>query len=69
MRHTGLCWICFLVGLLPLTQVGAQTKSESSASIDFSRQIRPILSDNCFRCHGPDANERKAKMRLDSREG
>src|SRR5262245_1884170 len=44
-------------------------KPVSSAPIDFNRQIRPILSDNCFRCHGPDKEERKAKLRLDSREG
>ncbi|MSU49668.1 MAG: DUF1549 domain-containing protein [Opitutus sp.] len=41
----------------------------AAESIDFSRQILPILSDTCFRCHGPDAGSRKAKLRLDQREG
>ena len=36
--------------------------------IDFNRQVRPILSDKCFFCHGPDKAERKAKLRLDLRE-
>ncbi len=36
--------------------------------IRFNRDIRPILSDNCFQCHGPDPKNRKGKMRLDLRE-
>ena len=36
--------------------------------LDFNTDIRPILSENCFYCHGPDANKRKSKLRLDIRE-
>ena len=36
--------------------------------LQYNRDVRPILSDNCFRCHGPDKAIRKAKLRLDQRE-
>ena len=37
--------------------------------IDFNRDVRPILSNNCFACHGPDEKERKGKLRLDTPDG
>jgi hypothetical protein len=36
--------------------------------VGYNRDVRPILSDNCFYCHGPDQNKRKGKLRLDIRE-
>ncbi len=50
----------------------SDTQAQESAMpdvIDYNYHIRPILSDRCFKCHGPDANKRKANLRLDTPEG
>ena len=36
------------------------------AQIEFNRDVRPLLADNCFACHGPDAANRKGKLRLEA---
>src|SRR4051812_33647903 len=51
-----------LLALLCLTQTAG------SAPIEFNKEIRPILADNCYLCHGPDKGTRKAGLRLDDRE-
>lgn len=58
--------ISAVVGLL--LSAGLMLAAEP-AKVDFNFQIRPLLSDRCYRCHGPDAGSRKAKLRLDTRDG
>jgi hypothetical protein len=44
------------------------TSAAIPAQVEFNRDVRPILSDNCFLCHGPDKSRREADLRLDLRD-
>ncbi|HSH18946.1 MAG TPA: hypothetical protein VLA03_00760, partial [Draconibacterium sp.] len=46
-----------------------QNGNNQQSEISYNRDIRPILSDKCFLCHGPDANTRRVGLRLDMQEG
>ena len=54
--------------LLASLLVVASSHAEES-SLNYSRDIRPILTENCFACHGPDEDAREGDLRLDSFEG
>jgi len=57
-----------LLLVLPLGSFGG-AEEQSKDKVDFTREIRPILANNCLLCHGPDAKARKGDLRLDTPEG
>jgi hypothetical protein len=65
--------ILLAVALLPLSaaadDVRTEDRSPLPATVEFNRDIRPILSENCYKCHGPDTKAREGSLRFDTKEG
>ncbi len=62
----GYRWL--LTGLLVCTYAASAISASDFPKVDFNREIRPIFSEHCYACHGPDENKRKAGLRLDVAE-
>src|SRR5947207_2702772 len=56
-----------LLSLNSLILFATAASAAEPATVDYTRDIKPILADRCYACHGPDAAKRKAKLRLDVR--
>lgn len=54
---------------MPVWAAPAKTAAKSTVKVGFNKDIRPILAENCFACHGPDPASRKAGLRLDTEAG
>ena len=67
MRQISLLILFFLI-LLTSCSTNLRQHDPSSELISYNTQIRPLLSDRCFLCHGPDEGTREAGLRLDIRE-
>ncbi len=81
LRHAGMVALLF-ISLVILKSCGQKEKSSLPPGmtaragtdylpeqVDFNLHVRPLLSDRCFACHGPDANKRESGYRLDTEEG
>src|SRR3954452_3046742 len=55
----------YTLSCLLITAALIASAAPAGKSIDFQREIRPLLSENCFQCHGPDPKTRMAGLRLD----
>ena len=60
---------CIAAALAHSGRAAAREQEKRGGAISFNRDIRPILAENCFSCHGPDESRRKTRFHFDTREG
>src|SRR5436305_9712473 len=58
-----------LAYLAVVLMMGDPLSAHGEATIDYARDVLPILSANCYKCHGPDDTDREKELRLDKKEG
>ena len=61
--------VCCCLAVLGVASVSAEESESTQATVDYNLDVRPILADNCFACHGPDAKTREANLRFDTKAG
>lgn len=72
MFYTRFSWSFVFIALLAWNcspKEPSSTELAADEQVSYNFHIRPILSDKCFACHGPDANKREAELRLDTEDG
>ena len=64
-----MCLLLLAAGCRPAYSPDEVVQAQLPSTVDFNFHIKPILSDRCFACHGPDQNALEAGLRLNTQEG
>ena len=69
VRAVAVAAVCLGLAVTSATSIRAGKPPQSPAPVNFDRDIRPILSNNCFQCHGPDEQQRETNFHFDTEDG